>query len=85
MLARAPASGLAVETNFAGANDRQSWEPGLSKEVISYNQSKPSNPYWVDGISASSSLCRGIIPGTNHLFHISSILLWKYSMSSSTK
>ena len=42
--------------------------PGISR--------KSQKPY-AGGRSSSSCLWNGITPGTTHLFHISSILLWK--------
>jgi hypothetical protein len=37
----------------------------------------PPAPYREGGLSASISFWSGIIPGTSHFVHISSILLWK--------
>ena len=37
----------------------------------------PRPPYRAGGVAASISFWSGMIPGTSHLSHISSILLWK--------
>src|SRR4029077_589803 len=60
--------------------------PGRNGHLYGQNELLPQPPNDHSGaLLASSSLLKGITPGISHLVHMSSILLWKYSMSSFVK
>ncbi len=69
---------------FAAVTCNGFWPaPGLSRRGPARKQPRPVAR--AGASYPSRSFWSGMIPGTSQSFHISSILLWKYSMSSSMK